>query len=211
MLLLLFCTVVIIVYLLSLLFKLRTENKKLESLVCEDSLTGLLNYRGFVDTLNKFSFILPQSNLELGIKSPRKGQLSSLTLFLLDLDDFKHLNTILGYELANKVLQEVSVALKECFRQRDLIFRFGGDEFAVIIPGIPHEVARELALKAIKKIGNINLSHGLELSASIGVAQARDQKAAEDMFKLANEALQSSKDSGKNQAVFYKDTTLIHC
>jgi diguanylate cyclase (GGDEF)-like protein len=101
--------------------ELEAANDKLRDLVVTDDLTGLRNRRAFEERL-AFEFSMAR----------RKGR--DLTLVLIDADDFKRVNDRLGHSAGDKVLQQLARVLQATVRLTDLATRFGGEEFAVILP-----------------------------------------------------------------------------
>lgn len=169
--------------------ELQKLNADLESLAITDSLTGLKNRRYFEQTLN--SSISQFSRL----KDP-------LSLILIDIDFFKKINDQWGHATGDIVLQHIAIMMKTSFRGTDTVARFGGEEFAVILPGIDSDVARDLGenLRA-----NVEITPLVEqwVTVSIGVTSMITGDSFQSLFKRADAALYSSKTKGRNRVSYY--------
>ena len=129
------------------------------------------------------------------------------SLLLLDLDRFKRVNDVYGHQAGDLVLQEVSRVLKERFREtrRDdevLLARYGGEELAVLLPGMDHGGAMKIAELLRAEIEEAKLSHGeqtIRVTASIGVSTFPDHaKTVKEMIGTADAALYAAKQAGRN-------------
>lgn len=144
---------------ISELERVRQEIAALQALVRTDELTGLYNYRHFLDSLE----------LELE-RARRSGQ--AMTLIMLDLDHFKAVNDNWGHEFGNIVLAAVSKLLRETVRRVDIPCRFGGEELAVILPGTTLNAAVKLANRLCDKIRALALEtqgQSVSITSSFGV------------------------------------------
>lgn len=129
-------------------------------------------------------------------------------LLVIDVDNFKLVNDSNGHDCGDRVLKQVSSALRNSFRSTDIIGRIGGDEFLIFLPNcIDPEIIRERVTKFLDDISEINISAGEHIpriGASIGIALTpEDGNSFKDLFKHADEALYLSKQNGKNQYAFY--------
>ncbi|MGH7854724.1 MAG: MASE1 domain-containing protein [Candidatus Binatia bacterium] len=135
------------------------ENKRVENqllhLAVTDPLTGLSNYRKFIDTLEG----------EIN-RARRAGH--CFAIIFMDVDDLKSINDKLGHIAGNQALCRVANALRGSCRAIDTIARFGGDEFAVILPEADEEAARAVAKRVADRL--ITKQDGPEVSVSIGIA-----------------------------------------
>ncbi len=129
------------------------ETKKL---VITDSLTGLGNYGYLVTSVTK------------EIEKSKRYDLP-MTLIFLDLDNFKRINDTKGHEVGNMILIKVSEIIKEKIRSSDYAFRYGGDEFIILLPLTDKLISREVAERIRLEIEKTEVS-GVKLSASFGVA-----------------------------------------
>jgi diguanylate cyclase (GGDEF)-like protein len=151
-----------------------------------DDLTGLLNHGTFQDWLARDALA---------------GE--AFSLIMLDLDDFKTVNDGLGHQAGDRLLAEISRALVAAGRDTDRVFRYGGDEFALILPGAETSAALAVAervrtaVQAIGGEGSVWTDAGVPVSASIGVATfPRDGRSAEEILLAADRACFVAKRTG---------------
>lgn len=154
-----------------------------------DPLTGTANRRGFIDRLNE----VHQRALRATRGSP------SHAVLMIDVDHFKAINDRLGHAEGDRVLQRVAHTLRETLRSGDLVCRWGGEEFCVLLPRVSAAEAQALAQRIAARI-----AEGGEprVTVSIGVAQA--DPAPEDALALiqrADAAMYRAKASGRNRVV----------
>ena len=155
-----------------------------------DGLTGLLNHRAAFETLDR----------ELAVA---KAQRQSASIIVLDLDDFKFFNDTHGHLTGDKVLVEISDALREIARPRDHVARFGGDEFLLILPDSNREVAASVADKLLQRMEQAIVSVGdmlLPIRTSVGVATyPNDANTRQELIAYADAAMYSAKELGGGQ------------
>ena len=156
-----------------------------------DSLTGAYNTRFFHEIL--------------GRETARSDRYSTpLSLLMIDVDTFKHINDTCGHVVGNKVLAQVARILAKTVRNTDFVFRCGGDEFAVILPGTDLNGAMHVAEKILHRVdtGEILASIGYSgpVTVSIGLSQYRKAGHFETLVAEADEALYRAKRSSKNCA-----------
>ena len=125
-------------------------------------------------------------------------------LMLMDLDNFKRINDAHGHPVGDRVLSSVGQQLKEGLREGDFVGRFGGDEFAVLLPMTELSVGVDLAESVrvtVSEKASRAASRGeqVAVSLSIGVVAARASDTAESLLQRADEALYRSKNHGRNQ------------
>ncbi len=146
-----------------------------------DDLTGLLNHGTFAEWLER---------------SVREG--STFSLIMLDLDDFRDVNNSLGHQAGDEVLRSIAARLRQAGRDSDLIFRYGGDEFAFLLPGTDAAGAAQVAERARLAVGAI---HG-SITASVGVATfPADGPMATDVLLAADRACFVAKHNGRDRVV----------
>jgi diguanylate cyclase (GGDEF)-like protein len=163
--------------------------EEVKSLAVRDGLTGLYNYRHFWEIL---AHEVEQS----------RRYLTPLSLLFLDLDNFKVVNDTLGHAQGDVVLKTLAGYLREGLRQADVICRYGGEEFVVLLPKTPVEQAMKLAERLRRKIAEIVIplpEHDLQFTVSIGVAGLLPGMAGQGLVEAADAAMYRAKQAGKNQ------------
>lgn len=170
-----------------LLGQLRLVLTRESQLAREDSLTGLLNRRGFME--------LAQSLLAL-----TRRQQTPITAIFIDIDCFKEVNDKLGHEVGDTLLHTVAGVLRQHLRSSDIAGRLGGDEFALILPGTDADAAgayaealRERLLAAVRKNGNSIVTFSIGV-ASFLKAPAEVARLLKEADKLMYEVKESSRD-----------------
>lgn len=158
---------------------------RLQQLALKDNLTSLGNRRFFDESLNK---ILKQSS--------RTGQLCAL--LLLDLDNFKQVNDLYGHHTGDDVLLAVSDVMRDTLRDSDSLFRFGGDEFAIILTETNAEGAQLVAHRLVKAINHNYLCQHYNVTASAGLAIYQQEQDCQQFFRAADRALYAAKLAGKS-------------
>lgn len=158
---------------------------RLQQLALRDTLTGLGNRRYFDENLQKL--------LQL---SARKQQ--PCALILLDLDNFKHTNDHYGHHAGDEVLLAVADAMRQTLRSSDSLFRFGGDEFAVLLTAEDAQSAELVAHRLVKAIAQQHICQRYLVSASAGLAKVQAGEGSQMLFNRADSALYEAKQAGKN-------------
>lgn len=171
--------------------QLKRTNEKLVELSIRDVLTGLFNRRHFMELLEKeFDRTL------------RYG--SKLSFLMIDMDHFKSINDTYGHITGDMVLVEVAKVFLKGLRKNDVVGRYGGEEFAMILPGIDLNGTRVVAERYRSQIENIQIhtqSGTLKLSVTIGCSFAPHEKikTINDLINLADDALYRGKKLGRNR------------
>jgi two-component system, cell cycle response regulator len=172
--------------------RIRKLQITLEQMVVSDPLTGLHNRRYLMDRM--------QQEMQ---RSDRHGE--PLALAMIDLDAFKPINDQFGHVLGDKVLRAVGSAISKSVRVSDIAARYGGDEFAVILPQTPAEGAMRVCERLLRNISEVILQDEtgktFRITASLGLAYypADDVETPEDLVHSADGALYGAKRSGKNR------------
>ena len=156
-----------------------------------DPLTGLLNRKALTD---RFAELAEQAALT--------GE--PITLVMCDIDRFKTINDEHGHERGDAVLKQVAYVIRRSLRSFELIYRLGGDEFLIVLPGATFTTAGELAEGARRAL-EVARPGGLEVTVSMGVASASGEVAFEPLFRAADEALYRAKHDGRNRVVAASD------
>ncbi|BFL81852.1 hypothetical protein LFREDSHE_03020 [Shewanella baltica] len=165
--------------------------RKLEVMASTDKLTGAANRQVFDEY---FRQALDKAKLA---QSP-------ISILLLDIDHFKKVNDSYGHGIGDLVLKTMTNMLRGALQQQDILCRWGGEEFLILLPGMDLTRAAELAEQIRELIFQREIKvNGLHISitASIGVAEHQAQEPAEDLIKRADLALYQAKEAGRNQVV----------
>jgi diguanylate cyclase (GGDEF)-like protein len=167
-----------------------TAREQIQNLADTDDLTGIWNKRYFRRQL-------PQE-----IERARVYSLP-LSLLMFDVDDFKEINDSLGHTIGDVVLSELCGAVRETLRPPDLFARFGGDEFAIILPHTDLGGACAVADRILNKVRALTIptdeEGSVQCSISIGVSIYASGDGATDLIRRADEQLYESKRNGKNR------------
>lgn len=169
----------------------KVYEEKINKMAFSDNLTGLANRAKFVKNVND---LIKRGN--------------QCTLAIVDLDNFKNINDSFGHSIGDKFLIEVAEKLKKCINDNDILARFGGDEFLILINGIIEKDNIKIYLDNImKELKESVIIDGFSIvtSASIGVARYPIVgQEFEDLFKNADTALYKAKEYGKRNYVFFE-------
>ena len=177
--------------------KLRESEQRYQELSITDGLTKLFNSRQFYAVLH--------GEIE---RSNRYDH--PLTVLMLDIDDFKKYNDTYGHLEGDRVLSRFAEILRECLRQTDSAYRYGGEEFAVILPSTKGEqgiiTAERVRIALKNEIFRPRPDAEIRVTVSIGLAQHARNEEMMDFLRRADQNLYKAKASGKNQ-VCYTQTT----
>ncbi len=163
----------------------------------KDYLTGLYNRRYFFEIANKF------------LENSKRGNVK-LAIGMLDIDNFKSINDKYGHEVGDKVLVKVSSILEESVRKADIICRFGGEEFCILLVNVDKTQALEIFERIRKNVEATPIKSGLEIfspTISVGVCAITDES-LEEAIKKADVALYTAKREGKNTIRLASNTNL---
>lgn len=164
---------------------------RLSFLSSTDPLTGLFNRRFF------------DNYLDGKIKDYRKGE--SLWFVIFDLDYFKKVNDDFGHNAGDAVLKEVSRLSRGLMRTGDVLCRWGGEEFAIVISGMDRKGIAQFTERIRESLENHRFPVRRKITASFGVAFYSGNEAASELAHRADKALYAAKKSGRNRVVFYGD------
>lgn len=169
----------------------REHQKKLETLAMKDGLTGLYNHRLILELFEK-EYNKAQRNNE------------SIAFIMLDIDYFKNVNDTYGHRMGDVVIRKVADILEENTRSSDIIGRYGGEEFCIILPDIACEevvLVCERIRKAIEKSEFKINDDTINVTISIGICfkYPTQDSSSEDMLIQADKTLYRAKNGGRNR------------
>jgi diguanylate cyclase (GGDEF)-like protein len=170
---------------------LLAAKESLETHATRDPLTGVWNRAAILD--------MCQRELERGVR-----QRAPVGLMMVDLDHFKMVNDTYGHLAGDAVLREAARRMQQVLRLYDAVGRYGGEEFLVIIPGCPIDVAVKVAERIRGRVAQlpVQTTEGtIVLTCSLGVTVSQPEKPTEinDLIRAADAALYRAKNSGRNR------------
>ena len=190
---------------------LAAEIKQLETLLCcliyplrnatlfqealrlayTDPLTKVNNRAAFNDTINR--------EIQLAKRTHR-----DLSVIFLDIDHFKNINDSHGHDCGDAALSSVAGWIKQTLRVTDIVFRYGGEEFVIILSDTHLEGATLIAERIRQEISSHRLAYGiklLDLTASLGVSCLRSDDSVNSLIQRADNAMYAAKREGRNQVI----------
>ena len=189
--LLAFITTTVITSIFAYIFAYRThlQRQELRHLATTDPLTGAATRHSLTDELTEAIQQYQQKNILSG-------------LMLLDLDHFKRINDNFGHQSGDQILSQLVPLLKQMIRQQDSVFRYGGEEFVLLIKDIQLADLHRLAEKIRHAVWHqLTLPDGSALTTSIGLATVQHATDWESWLQNADVALYQAKHQGRNQVV----------
>ena len=177
----------------NLLTQLDQARVSLQQVAHYDALTNLINRRGF-------NQIFAEKLLENSIGN------GMLAVMFLDIDHFKRINDSLGHDAGDELLKVIADRIRSATRVQDVVARFGGDEFCILISIPNYDEARHLAHRVMQKMKEPIALAGrrMVMTTSIGIAVSpRDGTTSEELLKHADLALYQSKGAGRNRVNFF--------
>jgi diguanylate cyclase (GGDEF)-like protein len=170
--------------------ELKEKNRQLVEMAITDGLTGIPNYRFFID------------KLEDEVRRSRRYK-APFTLLLLDLDNFKEINDTHGHRHGDYVLREVATRLQEGLRGTDLLARYGGDEFALLLTQTHMEGGQKVAKQILDRLSRPITANGIEhlIEASVGMVSfnSAEPQSTDELIVAADNALYRAKETGGNR------------
>jgi diguanylate cyclase len=170
---------------------LEHELEQISELVREDQLTGALNRRGLDESLDR------------ELKRADRSR-SSVSVAMLDIDNFKQLNDSLGHQAGDRALVHLTQVIKETLRPADSVGRYGGEEFLIVLPDSDLQAAMEAMQRLQRDLTKKFFLHNNErvlVTFSAGVALRGENEEAEDVIGRADKAMYIAKKTGKNRVV----------
>ncbi len=178
--------------------ELEIQNKELESVAMTDALTGVLNRRSFDMLLH----VLWHQALSAH---------SQIAMIFIDIDYFKLYNDYYGHLEGDECLKKISTTINSALRRSsDSVFRYGGEEFAVLLPGLDTESAKDIADTINQAVSDLNLfnhSTNSVVTCSCGIHSMIPDSStkSDDLLARADKALYHAKQIGRNRSVCYDD------
>ena len=170
------------------LLQLRRDRDQASAMARADDLTGLLNRAGVEEALRQ------------AISSAGRRR-TPLSIAFVDLDNFKQINDEYGHAVGDQCLRIVSLRLRNQLRGPDIMGRYGGDEFLVVLPDTPIEQGLSIARRMLAAVNCRPLTMDdmhVDATLSIGVAELAGSESAETLVERADRALYASKAAGRN-------------
>lgn len=177
--------------------KINDLQEKLHDQANRDSLTGLFNRRYLEGTLER----------EL---ARCKREAVPLSMLMIDIDHFKSVNDSHGHQAGDEVLRVFSLLLLENARAEDIVCRYGGEEFLLVLPKMPLDIARDRAAQLLKLFQEQVVSFGdlrLQTTISMGIAATPEHAdTADELIRCADDALYQAKRTGRNRVMVFDAT-----
>lgn len=165
-----------------------TNEKLLAQLYITDPLTKLYNRAHFDEVIN---FI---------VKNQRKAD-TDFVLAIADVDYFKTINDTYGHQVGDEALISVANSLKNSLREDDLIARWGGEEFVIMLKNVTIDEAKMIMEKVRESVQKSNINNNISLTASFGLTKYIIKEDTKEIFKRVDDALYEAKNSGRNRVV----------
>ena len=173
-----------------LLSQWRIREATIATLSRIDPLTNVMNRRSIANQLEQ-------------LHQQRKALYS---VVLLDLDHFKHINANYGHDMGDQVLIQVAECLAQHVREQDMIGRFGGEEFILLLPNTTTEQAQHVAERcriALTELNFVYEQQPFSISASFGISSSQNASEPQQLIRQADQALYAVKTAGRNQVQIY--------
>lgn len=171
-----------------------------------DPLTGLLNRKSFDQALDKISNRIPEIKPQPTSEDERRHEEGGqFWLVMLDIDHFKQINDSYGHVYGDDVLVLLAQLIRRSFRNEDLIFRFGGEEFVLLIECHNLDGARLALQRLLHRVEHHHFPQIDKVTISAGVVSLDRHTFATTLLDYADRALYHSKQNGRNQVTFFED------
>ncbi len=169
----------------------RPGSGELEAMAWSDGLTGLANRR----CLDRDLVTRARANGPTGV-------------IMVDVDHFKAVNDAYGHQVGDDILRRLGTLLAHQVRVDDVVYRYGGEEFCVLLPGASPDDTRQVADRLVHAARTVNLPNGAHVTVSVGVARTESSDVS-DAVERADKALYRAKQQGRDQTVFANDDDLV--
>lgn len=171
---------------------LSEQADRYKHLAAFDPLTNLYNRYKFIELYTTEFIAMGQRN-------------RAMSLIMLDIDYFKKINDQYGHNVGDDVLREVAQILPLSVRNIDIVCRWGGEEFILLLPTVTKEKAGVIAEKIGHIISEMAFTEGFKITASLGVTDVRDNDVLEEVIYRADTALYQAKRQGRNRTVIFNE------
>ena len=161
----------------------------------KDALTGVYNRSTLEENLNR--------EVKLALRYKRH-----LSMIILDIDNFKAFNDTYGHSVGDKVIKATVEQTVACIRSTDIVFRYGGEEFVILLSNTDIEGTKYLAERIRQSVEQAAIEHEnkkLKVTISLGIAELKDGEINANFFARADKALYEAKNCGKNCVKVAKD------
>jgi diguanylate cyclase (GGDEF)-like protein len=175
---------------------------RLEQLAVQDELTGLFNYRYLHTRLNE------------EFKRAERYR-DPLACVMVDIDHFKRVNDQYGHDAGDAVLRETAARIRKAVREIDVVTRYGGEEFLLVLPSTNFSGALSVADRVWRAVGGepfsvANTSERVSISLGVAVFPSRDIKTKDQLIKAADKALYQAKGDGRDRICVYQHQGYIY-
>ena len=172
--------------------------KQLEYEAKHDHLTGILNRRAVMDSLK--TLLIDENDVPVNV-----------SIGMLDLDHFKEINDRYGHHIGDEVLKHFVRVVQSCLRETDLLARFGGDEFILVVPN--QKESSETAVfqrvcDTVRQTPWLSSLGEIAMMVSIGVAATRGEITLDELLARADKALYQAKNTGRNRIAWFSDSPI---
>ncbi|MDT8406804.1 MAG: GGDEF domain-containing protein [Methylococcales bacterium] len=174
----------------------------------KDKLTGLLNRKTFEDSINKLQSIpqLLDPPEQTSEQEQRKPTSQQNWLAVVDIDHFKRINDTRGHVFGDEILLLMANIMRASFRKFDLLFRFGGEEFVIVLRNLNREQTQQSLQRFLDSVANFHFPQIDTVTVSIGATEVDNHNlVAADIVGRADQALYYGKEHGRNQLHFFED------
>ncbi|MGC9309276.1 MAG: GGDEF domain-containing protein [Candidatus Nanoarchaeia archaeon] len=169
-----------------ILKNLESNLYNLYDLATKDEKTGIYNHR-FFDNL-----------FSIEIEKAKRGK-QELSIIIIDIDFFKKFNDTYGHLVGDRILKELAQQLQSGLRKYDLLARFGGEEFFILLPETSKEKARKVASRLRRDLHKNKQLKKYNVTISLGVTSYKERDSKKRMIKRADKALYKAKSAGRNR------------
>ncbi len=169
------------------------DHEVLLRMAYRDGLTGLLNYRAFEEAINSEQD-----------RAVRYG--TTYSVMMIDIDWFKKINDGYGHQIGDIVLKTLADRIAGCVRKSDQVFRYGGEEFVILLPHTGIQKAEKLAERIRDIVEKTDFIAGLRITISAGISEYNAGTAPGELLKLADRGLYLAKKKGRNRVEVMRAT-----